>query len=103
LVTDRIQYLKQTNAAIKFLSLEPLLGPLPKLDLEGIDWVIIGGESGRKPRPMKAEWVIDIKEQCERAGTAFFFKQWGGSNKKATGRELLGRTWDSMPEKMAIH
>jgi protein gp37 len=102
LVTERIQYLKQTKASIKFLSLEPLLGPLPELDLEGIDWVIVGGESGRKPRPMKAEWVLDIKEQCERAGTAFFFKQWGGSNKKAAGRELLGRTWDAMPEKLAI-
>lgn len=99
-VVDRIQHLKKTNAKIKFLSIEPLLGPLPDLDLEGIDWVIVGGESGRKPRPMKAEWVLDIKNQCEKAGVAFFFKQWGGVNKKAAGRELLGKTWDAMPRRL---
>lgn len=99
-VVDRIQHLKQSNAKIKFLSLEPLLGPLPNLDLTGVDWVIVGGESGHKPRPMKLEWVLEIKEQCDQAGVAFFFKQWGGKNKKAAGRELLGRTWDGMPEKL---
>lgn len=99
-VVDRIDHLKRTNARIKFISIEPLLGPLPDLDLEGIDWVIVGGESGRKPRPMKEEWVIEIKNQCEKAGVAFFFKQWGGINKKAAGRELLGRTWSEMPKKL---
>jgi protein gp37 len=101
-VVDRIQHLKESNAKIKFLSLEPLLGPLPNLDLQGIDWVIVGGESGHKPRPMKPKWVLEIKEQCEQAGVAFFFKQWGGKNKKAAGRELLGRTWDEMPEKLVV-
>lgn len=96
-VEHRIQYLKQAGAIIKFLSLEPLIGPLPNLDLTDIDWVIVGGESGRRPRPMKPEWVIDIREQCERAGTAFFFKQWGGTNKKKSGRLLDGRTYDGMP------
>jgi protein gp37 len=96
-VMSRIQPLKRSSAKIKFLSLEPLLGPLPNLDLEGIDWVIVGGESGRKPRPIKEEWVLEIKKQCDEAGVAFFFKQWGGKNKKTAGRELLGRTWDEMP------
>ena len=96
-VADRIQHLKQAPAHIRFLSLEPLIGPLPNLDLDGIDWVIVGGESGRKPRPIKAEWVLDIKHQCERAQVAFFFKQWGGRNKKKSGRLLEGRTHDAMP------
>lgn len=99
-VANRIDHLRRCNAHIKFLSLEPLLGPLPNLDLTSIDWAIVGGESGRNSRPMKPEWVLNIKEQCERAGTLFFFKQWGGKNKKAAGRELLGRTWDEMPEKV---
>lgn len=97
-VTQRIDLLRQTKARVKFLSLEPLIGPLPDLNLQGIDWVIVGGESGRKPRPMKPEWVQDIKDQCQQAGVAFFFKQWGGTNKKKTGRELDGRTWDEMPQ-----
>lgn len=97
-VENRIQYLKQTPALIKFLSLEPLIGPLPNLDLWGIDWVIVGGESGRKPRPIKTEWVLDIKNQCETARVAFFFKQWGGTNKKKSGRLLEGRTYDGMPK-----
>jgi protein gp37 len=80
-----------------FLSCEPLLGPLPGLDLHGIHWVIVGGESGRKPRPMKEEWVVDIQRQCEVAGVDFFFKQWGGINKKKAGRLLQRRTWDEMP------
>ena len=97
-VTDRIEMLRQTGARVKFLSCEPLIGPLPSLVLEGIDWVIVGGESGRKPRPMDADWVLDIQDQCDKAGVAFFFKQWGGTNKKKTGRMLNGRTYDEMPE-----
>jgi len=93
----RIDSLRQTPAAVKFLSLEPLLGPLPGLDLRGINWVIVGGESGPHARPMRPEWVADIRDQCHRAGVAFFFKQWGGVFKKRTGRELDGRTWDEMP------
>jgi len=98
----RIGLLQNSNVGMKFLSLEPLIGPLKDLDLEGIAWVIVGGESGHKPRPVKPEWVIDIKEQCERAGVAFFFKQWGGKNKKANGRILNGRTYDGMPKVEAM-
>lgn len=97
-VVDRIDYLRKTNARVKFLSLEPLIGPLPTLNLQEIDWVIVGGESGRKPRPMNVDWVLNIQEQCENTGVAFFFKQWGGRNKKATGRELNGRTYNEMPK-----
>jgi protein gp37 len=93
----RIDHLRQTPAKIKFLSLEPLLGPLPSLNLENIHWVIVGGESGPGARPMEASWVIDIRNQCCAAGVPFFFKQWGGVNKKRTGREIEGRTWDEMP------
>ena len=96
-VRHRIEGLRNCGAQTKFLSLEPLLGPLPDMDLTGIHWVIVGGESGRRPRPMKEEWVQDIRQQCEAAGVAFFFKQWGGKNKKAAGRELNGRTYDEMP------
>lgn len=96
-VMDRIDLLRDTNARVKFLSCEPLIGPLPNMNLEKIDWVIVGGESGRKPRPMDTDWVTDIKDQCKKSGVAFFFKQWGGTNKKKTGRELEGRTWDEMP------
>ena len=97
-VTERINQLRQTGARVKFLSCEPLIGPLMSLNLTGMDWVIVGGESGRKPRPMSADWVLDIQDQCEKAGIAFFFKQWGGTNKKKTGRVLNGRTYDDMPE-----
>ena len=97
-VTERIDLLRQTNARTKFLSCEPLIGPLDNLNLQNIDWVIVGGESGRKPRPMEPEWVESIKNQCLESDTKFFFKQWGGTNKKKTGRELNGRTWDQMPE-----
>lgn len=97
-VKGRIDCLSQTNARVKFLSLEPLLGPLGELNLSNIDWVIVGGESGHKPRPMDAEWVLDIQEQCKEKKVAFFFKQWGGKNKKANGRMLNGRTYDEMPE-----
>jgi protein gp37 len=96
-VMHRIDLLRQTSAKVKFLSCEPLIGPLPNMNLEGIDWVIVGGESGRKPRPMDVDWVLDIQQQCEAAGVKFFFKQWGGTNKKKTGRELNGRTYDEMP------
>ena len=97
-VQERIDFLRQTNARIKFLSLEPLIGALKNLNLIGIDWVIVGGESGHKPRPMKPEWVLEIQEQCEDSQVAFFFKQWGGKNKKEAGRVLNGRTYDEMPE-----
>jgi protein gp37 len=97
-VTKRIDLLRETGARVKFLSCEPLIGAIPNMNLTGIDWVIVGGESGRKPRPMKEEWVTDIKNQCSNAEVAFFFKQWGGTNKKKTGRILEGKTWDEMPE-----
>jgi protein gp37 len=84
-------------AAVRFLSLEPLLGPLPNLDLSNIHWAIVGGESGHNARPMEVEWVDDIHIQCIRAKVPFFFKQWGGSNKKAAGRILHGKTYDEMP------
>ncbi len=93
----RIDDLRTTGAQVKFLSLEPLLGPLPTLNLRNIDWVIVGGESGPRARPMVQEWVTDIRDQCSSAGVAFFFKQWGGMNKKKAGRMLDGRTWDEMP------
>ena len=96
-VLNRIDLLRQTHARTKFLSCEPLIGPLPNLNLDGIDWVIVGGESGRKPRPMDPEWALDIMDQCQQAGVAFFFKQWGGTSKKKSGRELNGRTYDEMP------
>jgi protein gp37 len=94
---SRIEQLQQTNAAVKFLSLEPLLGPLPNLHLSGIDWVIVGGESGPRARPIEKEWVVSIKDQCQNAEVPFFFKQWGGTNKKKTGRELEGRIWSETP------
>jgi protein gp37 len=96
-VINRISLLRRTKAKVKFLSLEPLIGPLKMLNLKNIDWVIVGGESGHRPRPMNPGWVLDIQEQCERADVAFFFKQWGGRNKKASGRLLNGKTYDEMP------
>src|SRR4030042_6766975 len=93
----RIEHLKSTGADVKFLSLEPLLGPIPNLYLEGIDWVIVGGESSPKARPMKKEWVVDIKNHCQSENVPFFFKQWGGFNKKKAGRELEGRIWNEIP------
>jgi len=95
--TFRINHLRQTSARIKFLSLEPLLGPIPDLDLHGIDWVILGGESGPGARPMAKDWVIGIRDQCLAARVPFFFKQWGGMNRKRAGRVLQGRTWDEVP------
>jgi protein gp37 len=94
---SRIDHLRETPAAVKFLSLEPLLGPLSALDLRGIHWVIVGGESGFRARPMNEAWVVEIRQQCRRARVPFFFKQWGGVNKKKAGRLLDGRTWDEMP------
>jgi protein gp37 len=93
----RIDYLRQTGALTKFISLEPLLGPLHCLNLKGIDWAIAGGESGPGARPMRVEWVRDIRDQCRAAAVAFHFKQWGGVSKKKTGRLLDGRTWDEFP------
>jgi len=93
----RVEHLRKAPAAVRFLSLEPLLGPLPSLRLGGIHWVIVGGESGPKARPMNPDWATDIRDQCEQARVPFFFKQWGGPNKKRTGRLLDGRTWDAMP------
>ena len=93
----RIEKLRETGARVKFLSCEPLLGPLPDLNLDGIDWVIVGGESGRNARLIKPEWVQDIREQCLAATVPFFFKQWGGFNKKKAGRMLDGRVWDQKP------
>lgn len=96
-VMYRIDDLRQCGATIKFLSLEPLLGPLPALNLSGIDWVIVGGESGRKARPIDEGWVIEIRDQCLAANVPFFFKQWGGVNKKVSGRLLEGKVYDGMP------
>ena len=100
--TFRIDYLRETRSNIKFLSLEPLLGPLPDLNLRGIDWVIVGGESGPRARLMDTKWVIDIRDQCETSKVPFFFKQWGGVNKKKTGRLLEGKTWDQMPRRLLV-
>jgi protein gp37 len=96
-VIDRIDFLRQTNAQTKFLSCEPLIGPLHDINLTNIDWVIVGGESGPKARPIEEIWIWDIKQQCQEQEVAFFFKQWGGVNKKKSGRELGGRTYDEMP------
>ena len=98
---DRIDDLRRTGAHVKFLSLEPLLGPLRGLQVCGVDWVIVGGESGPGARPVDPAWVTGIRDQCVNAGVAFFFKQWGGVQKKRAGRELEGRTWDEMPEALA--
>jgi protein gp37 len=97
-VKHRIDLLSRTKAKVKFLSCEPLIGPLTKMKLNKIDWVIVGGESGRRPRPMNVDWVLDIQEQCSKSNVAFFFKQWGGTSKKKTGRLLNGKTYDEMPQ-----
>jgi len=93
----RVDHLRGTGASTKFLSLEPLLGPVPGLDLEGIDWVIVGGESGPGARPLLEEWVLDVRDWCQEARVPFFFKQWGGVRRKSSGRLLQGRTWEDMP------
>lgn len=93
----RVDHLRQTPAAVKFISIEPMLGPIHGMDLTGIGWVIVGGESGPGARPMDPEWVRDIRDQCLAARVPFFFKQWGGTRKKSAGKLLDGRTWDQMP------
>ena len=98
----RIDHLRRTKAHIKFLSIEPLLGPLHNINLQGIDWVILGGESGPGARQLDADWVREVRGQCTSANVAFFFKQWGGVQKKRNGRELEGRTWDEMPQLVAL-
>jgi protein gp37 len=95
---NRVERLRQVPAAVRFLSVEPLLAPVPLLELAGIDWVIVGGESGPGARPMEADWVREIRDRCVASRVAFFFKQWGGVRKGRTGRLLDGRTWDQMPQ-----
>ncbi len=95
--TTRIAHLQAANAGVRFLSIEPLLAPVGRLDLTGIDWVIVGGESGPRARPMDKSWVINIRNQCVRASVAFFFKQWGGRSPKAGGRLLEGKEWNQFP------
>lgn len=97
--TGRIRDLQTVPAVVRFLSVEPLLGPIPDLPLKGIDWVIVGGESGGRRRPMALEWAREIRDQCRTAGVSFFFKQWGGRTPKSGGRLLDGRTWDEMPRR----
>jgi len=99
---ERIDRLRSTRARVKFLSIEPLLGPLPRLDLRGIDWVIVGGESGPHARMMDGDWVRDIRDQCSSAGVAFFFKQWGGTRKKKSGRMLDGQVHDDWPAAQSV-
>ena len=95
--SNRIGVLRSINAGMRFISFEPLIGAIGDVDLADIDWAIVGGESGPAARPMEEVWVHEIKRQCRKSGTAFFFKQWGGTNKKATGRKFRGRTWDEYP------
>jgi protein gp37 len=95
--TNRIDNLRITGAFIKFLSIEPMLGPIPNLDLTGIDWVIVGGESGPRARPIQYEWVVEVRDQCIKSEVPFFFKQWGGTNKKKAGKLLDGKIWNQMP------
>jgi protein gp37 len=102
-VLDRVNDLRCVPAAVRFLSCEPLIGPLERLNLDGVHWVIVGGESGHGHRPIEARWVRDIRARAEEAGAAFFFKQWGGLTPKTGGRELDGQTWDEMPEAYAMH
>jgi protein gp37 len=97
-MTSRADHLRKVPAHVRFISAEPLLGPLPSLNLEGIDWLIAGGESGHGFRSPEADWIRDLRDRCNQAGTAFFFKQWGGRTPKKNGRILDGRTWDEMPE-----
>jgi len=98
----RIDELRKVDAAVRFISFEPLIQAVGTVNLKGIDWAIVGGESGPGARPMDVDWVDDIKSSCERTQTAFFFKQWGGPNKKKTGRKYRGRTWDELPSRQAI-
>jgi protein gp37 len=102
IVTHRISSLRQIPAHVRFLSLEPLLGPLPNVAVKDIHWVIVGGESGPGARPMQADWVRQIRDRCVAQGVPFFFKQWGGTNKKRAGRELDGREWNEMPAETSV-
>ncbi len=99
---SRVAHLQKANATVRFLSVEPLIAPVGELDLRGIDWVIVGGESGCGARPMKPEWALDIRDQCVDAGVAFFFKQWGGRSPKAAGRLLEGKEWNEFPPSPAV-
>ena len=99
----RAALLNQVPAHVRFLSVEPMLGPIPALPLDGIDWVIVGGESGHHARPIEKAWVVDVFRQCRKSGAAFFFKQWGGVRKHVTGRSLFGRTYDEMPKIRPSH
>ena len=94
---SRVVRLREVPSAVRFLSIEPLLGPLPDLKLTGVDWVIVGGESGPGARPVSANWVLNIRDKCLKTGVPFFFKQWGGVRKKAAGRELESRVWNQLP------
>jgi protein gp37 len=96
-VLDRLDVLRQVPASIRFVSFEPLIGSVAGADLTGISWAIVGGESGPRARPMEPEWVDEVEALCQSAGAKFFFKQWGGPNKKLAGRHYRGRTWDDMP------
>ncbi len=99
----RIRHLQETPASVRFLSIEPLIGPIGVLDLNGIDWVIVGGESGPGARPMDTEWVREVRDQCLECGVAFFFKQWGGARPKSGGRDLDGREWSQFPPASTLH
>lgn len=99
----RVNHLRKVPANVRFLSIEPLLGPMGRFSLKKMDWVIVGGESGPRARSMKEEWVMGIKNQCVKQGVPFFFKQWGGVQKKKRGRKLEGRTWDEMPDKLTVN
>jgi len=100
---NRIDLLREIPAGLKFISFEPLIGGVPDADLSGIDWAIVGGESGPGSRPLEEAWALDIQRKCEKEKTAFFFKQWGGVNKKKTGRLLKGRTWDEYPKELSFN
>jgi protein gp37 len=99
---ERADYLRQVDATVRFISAEPLLGPMEGLDLHGVDWLIAGGESGHRHRPVREEWLLELRDRCNSAGVAFFFKQWGGTRPKSGGRLLAGRTWDEMPNSRSL-
>ncbi len=100
---ERIHYLREVPAAVRFISFEPLIGPIGKVDLTGIHWIIVGGESGPKRRPIHKEWVIELRDQALEQGVAFFFKQWGGYSPKSGGRKLEGKEWNEMPQALDRH
>lgn len=102
-VLDRVRHLRSVPAAVRFISVEPLLGPIPELPLNGIHWVIVGGESGPSARPMDRRWVRQIRDHCVEQHVPFFFKQWGGTNKKETGRKLDGRFWNELPQQKSLY